>query len=300
MELAWLEDFLALSSLRIFSRAAEARNVSQPAFTRRIKNLEYWIGTPLFDRSVHPVRLTPAGEVFKPTAHEVIKSLSIAKEEARDLASRHGEIIDIVALHTLAISYYPVWISEIERSLGALKVRINAENFSSCVESLLSDSSDFMLCYQHSIVPTTFDDDRYPSIKLAEDRLIAVSAPDAAGNPKHTINSGGNFPYLAYTAESLLGRVTSYVLEKSNLTEYAEFRYENSVSEALKAACVEGLGVAWLPSIGIKNELKDGRLIRISSYDQETSLSVKLHRSIERSRTEIERLWALSSSKKLN
>ncbi len=299
METAWLEDFVALSSVKVFARAAEARNISQPAFTRRIKNLEYWIGTPLFDRSVHPVKLTPAGEAFKSTAHEVIKSLSIAREEARGMASRQGEIIDIVALHTLAISYFPIWITEIERSLGALKIRINAENFSSCVESLLSGSSDFMLCYQHTIVPTMFDDDLYPSIKLAEDRLIAVCAADQNEHPKHDINNGGRFPHLAYTADSLLGRVTNYVLEKSNLTEYAEFRYENSVSEALKAACIEGLGVAWLPAIGIKNELESGKLIKISNDEQETVLSVKLHRAKERSRSEIERLWALASSKKL-
>jgi len=300
MEIAWLEDFIALSSLKIFARAAEARNISQPAFTRRIKNLEYWIGTPLFDRSVHPVKLTPAGELFKSTAHEVIKSLTIAREEARDNASRHGEIIDIVALHTLAISYFPLWISKIERSLGALKIRINAENFSSCVESLLSGSSDFMLCYQHSIVPTMFDDELYPSIKLAEDSLLAVCVADQNGNPKYSINKGESFPHLAYTAECLLGRVTNYVLEKSKLTHCAEFRYENSVSEVLKAACLEGLGVAWLPSAAIKNELEYGSLIRISTDEQESSLSVRLHRSKERSRSEIERLWALASSFKLD
>lgn len=299
MEIAWLEDFLALSSTKVFARAAEARNISQPAFTRRIKNLEYWIGTPLFDRSVHPVILTPAGEVFKSTAHEVVKSLSIAREEARGLASRQGEIINIVALHTLAISFFPVWITDVERSLGSLKIRINAENFSSCMESLLSGASDFMLCYQHSRMPTILDDDRYPSIKLAEDKLIAVCAKDSDGAAKFNINDGEKFPYLAYTAESLLGRITNFVVEKSNLSECAEFKYENSVSEALKAACIEGLGVAWVPSIAVKNELKTGSLVKISTESQETNLSIKLYRSIERSRSEIERLWALASSTKL-
>ena len=40
MEIAWLEDFLALSATLNFSRAAEMRNLTQPTFNRRIKNLE--------------------------------------------------------------------------------------------------------------------------------------------------------------------------------------------------------------------------------------------------------------------
>ena len=37
MDLDWLKDFLALAEQKNFSRAADARNVSQPAFSRRIR-----------------------------------------------------------------------------------------------------------------------------------------------------------------------------------------------------------------------------------------------------------------------
>jgi hypothetical protein len=59
MELDWLEDFLALVEHQHFGRAAEARNVSQPAFSRRIRLLETWLGAPLFNRDTHRVALTP-------------------------------------------------------------------------------------------------------------------------------------------------------------------------------------------------------------------------------------------------
>jgi len=36
-----------LAERRNFSRAAEARHVTQPAFSRRIRALEDWVGTPL-------------------------------------------------------------------------------------------------------------------------------------------------------------------------------------------------------------------------------------------------------------
>src|SRR5262245_1955571 len=68
MDTILLEDFLAVLEEGSFSRAADRRAVSQPAFSRRIGALEEWMGTPLFDRNTHTVRLTPAGERFRPAA----------------------------------------------------------------------------------------------------------------------------------------------------------------------------------------------------------------------------------------
>ena len=55
MELIWFEDYLALAETLNFSRAAELRHVTQPAFSRRIRALEGWIGTALFTRTTHGV-----------------------------------------------------------------------------------------------------------------------------------------------------------------------------------------------------------------------------------------------------
>ena len=58
METKWLEDFVSLAETRSFSRSAQLRHVTQPAFSRRIQALEAWAGTDLVDRSSYPTRLT--------------------------------------------------------------------------------------------------------------------------------------------------------------------------------------------------------------------------------------------------
>lgn len=60
MSFKLIEDFLSLAKSKNFSRAAEERNVTQPAFSRRIQQLETWIGVPLVDRSTYPTKLTQA------------------------------------------------------------------------------------------------------------------------------------------------------------------------------------------------------------------------------------------------
>src|SRR5574337_230523 len=72
MELKWLEDFLSLAETGSFSRSAEQRHVTQPAFSRRIRALESWLGVALIDRSTYPTTLTPAGEAFKSSATDLV------------------------------------------------------------------------------------------------------------------------------------------------------------------------------------------------------------------------------------
>ncbi len=57
METKWLEDFLSLARTMNFSRSADERFITQPAFSRRIKELEVWSGTPLVDRDAYSVCL---------------------------------------------------------------------------------------------------------------------------------------------------------------------------------------------------------------------------------------------------
>ena len=84
MDVRSLEDFLSLSQTRSFSRSAEERRITQPAFSRRIQALEAWLGASLVDRSTYPTTLTPAGLIFRGAAEEVLRSLALARKEIAD------------------------------------------------------------------------------------------------------------------------------------------------------------------------------------------------------------------------
>lgn len=79
VEIKWVEDFLALNRTRNFTKAADSRNVTQPAFSRRIRGLEVWLGNPLFDRTSKPLKLTMAGERFVPIAEDLLSRAEIAR-----------------------------------------------------------------------------------------------------------------------------------------------------------------------------------------------------------------------------
>lgn len=79
MDIEWIEDFLVLSDLSSFTIAAQMRNVTQSAFSRRIRSLEEWVGIPLIARDTVPPRLTTAGHLFRDSASEMVRQLQEAR-----------------------------------------------------------------------------------------------------------------------------------------------------------------------------------------------------------------------------
>ena len=84
MDTKWIEDFLALAEHGSFTKAAESRFVTQPAFSRRIRSLENWLGVKLVDRSTFPTKLTTIGL-------EMIAPMSENLQNIYDMRSRFQE-----------------------------------------------------------------------------------------------------------------------------------------------------------------------------------------------------------------
>lgn len=113
MELGLLEDFLELARELNFSRAAEKRNMTQPAFSRRIRSLEDAIQTPLISRTTRQVTLTPAGVAFQPRAAAVVRLLADARTEALEAAGRAHRSLNLVATHALSYTFIPRWLMQV-------------------------------------------------------------------------------------------------------------------------------------------------------------------------------------------
>src|SRR3954467_2804122 len=102
MELIWFEDYLALSETLSFSKAAEARHVTQPAFSRRIRALEDWVGASLSVRTTHSVTLTPAGEHFHGLAEILTRALHQLCRETLEVSGRGVDLHSFPARRSFA------------------------------------------------------------------------------------------------------------------------------------------------------------------------------------------------------
>ena len=81
MELRVLQYFLEAARLGSITKAAERLYVTQPTMSRQIKDLERELGEKLFERTNYAIRLTPAGELLRDRAEEI---LSLADKTLAD------------------------------------------------------------------------------------------------------------------------------------------------------------------------------------------------------------------------
>ena len=269
METKWLEDFVSLAETRSFSRSAQLRHVTQPAFSRRIQALEAWAGTDLVDRSSYPTRLTAAGNTLYDQALEVLQALQNTRAMLRAHTSAGTDMIEFAVPHTLAFTFFPAWVSALRADFGPLKSRLIALNVHDAVMRLVEGGCDLLISYHHPSQPLQLDPDRYEMVTLGQEVLAPYAKAGADGQPLFCLpgRPGEPLPYLGYAPGAYLGRVTELILKQAGTAIHLDRVYETDMAEGLKAMALEGHGVAFLPYSAVKKELRSRKLLSAAPPD---------------------------------
>ena len=279
MDTKWLEDFVSLAETRSFSRSAQLRHVTQPAFSRRIQALEAWAGTDLVDRSTYPTRLTPAGETLYNQSLELLQGLQSTRAMLRGHISVGQDVIGFAVPHTLAFTFFPAWVSSLREHFGPLKSRLMALNVHDAVMQLVEGSCDLLITYHHDSQPFPLDPQRYEMVSLGQEVLAPFSRANAAGEPEFRLPGrvGQPLPYLGYAPGAYLGRVVDLLLKQSSTAIHLDRVYETDMAEGLKAMALEGHGVAFLPLSAVRKEIKAKKLVSAGGQ-LEMTMDVRLYR----------------------
>lgn len=299
METKWLEDFISLAETRSFSRSAELRHVTQPAFSRRIQSLEAWLGADLIDRTSYPTRLTPAGEVFYEQALEMLGQINNARALLRGKRPTAQTTVDFAVPHTLSLTYMPKWMTELEAGFGGFNTRLIALNVHDAVMTMVEGGCDLLLCYHHPRQPVQLDSSRYDMLTLGSETLRAYARCDRAGTPALTLpgTARAPLPFLSYTSNAYLGRMVELILSDAKRPLHLEKRYETDMAEGLKMMALEGHGLAFLPESAVLREVRQKQLARADggSPEWEVNMEIRLYReapSLQRpGKPVVSRLW---------
>ena len=267
METKWLEDFVSLAETRSFSRSAQLRHVTQPAFSRRIQALEAWAGTDLVDRSSYPTRLTPAGETLYAQSLDMLQGLQSTRAMLRGHTAVGQDVVEFAVPHTLAFTFFPAWVSSLREKFGPLKSRLIALNVHDAVLRLVEGSCDLLIAYHHDSQPFQLDPGRYEMLTLGHEVLAPYVKPAADGSPLFALpgQAGQPLPYLGYAPGAYLGRVVDMLLKQSRIAIHLDRVYETDMAEGLKAMALEGHGIAFLPLSAVKKEVRAKKLVSAGS-----------------------------------
>lgn len=294
MDLNWLRDFQALAAQRSFSRAAEDRCVSQPAFSRRIRSLEDAVGVSLIDRETLPLTLTRAGELFLAQADLILKTYEDAIERCRSIVDADDEVIRFATTHSLYQTHYSQRIAPLIQT-GAFEANLNSTSWTAdqFVTALQQRYCDVILTYWHPAMDflKPLDATHCDFITLTKDRLAPVAR---CGSPHvHALEQRSADPVsvLSYGTGSALKPVVEHILSQIMDVPNLLSINQNVLSASIKDMVLAGFGIGWLPRTLCSVELQDGRLQEIGNSDYATEIEVRLYRGKDCMKSSVDRFW---------
>ncbi|MFC3339820.1 LysR family transcriptional regulator [Paracandidimonas soli] len=265
MKQEWIEDFLALAEFGTFSRAALERNVTQPAFSRRIRLLEEWLGATLVDRGRQPVQLTAVAQRHVPEFRALLHDLAQLRMRMQE-ESRGSVHLIVSTQHSLTITHLPALLRLIgQESERHIEFEVLSENRDECVASFMRGRADLLLCLEEEDDPLLSIMPKTPRLQLGIEKIVPVTAPDMQNQHKSGLEDQKRLRVLSFPADSYMGRIMSAPMSRIMRTYNVEVVHESVFLAGVKEMVKAGLGMAWLPWSLAASDVREGKLVDLSS-----------------------------------
>ncbi len=291
MDTTLLEDFLELARELNFSRAAEHRNMTQPAFSRRMKTLEEADQTPLISRTTRQVALTAAGKAFQPRAEAIVRMLSDARREALAAAGRAQKSLNLAATHALSYTFVPRWLMQVTGPEDVGTLNMVSDTHRQCLRNLRDGGVSFFICHKGPGGDPDLPDRQFSSHRIGQDRLVPLCAPGPDGQPRWRLGPGlAEVPFISYGNASGLHAILEMHWTSHRRPAMAPVMNSVLASTNLEMAKA-GRGVAFLPLSLAEADIQSGRLTRAGGPDLDVPVQVVIYRPRSRMAPHLEAFW---------
>ena len=142
IRLRHLHTFVAVAQQGTLGRAAETLNLSQPALSKTLNELEQLTGTRLFERRRLGAQLTLVGEQFLTHAVKVLDALNSAGQALNRKEGLNNDIVRIGALPTAALGILPTVIGQFHKQQKDITLQVATMNNTMLLAGLKSGEID--------------------------------------------------------------------------------------------------------------------------------------------------------------
>ena len=298
MDFAWFKHLSQLDRTGNFSQSAQVSNISQPAFSRRIRAIEEWVGTKLVERGRHPVSLTPAGKQMLEASMQAFERLEYERAQILEAQTRPDKyVVTFGAQHSIGWRFFPAWLQAFEEAYGPIISKLRADNLADCLDALNTGEVDFVIAYESADANPAPEISSVDRLHIGSDRLIPVSKPDSDMKPMFGFEdpNGPLIPWLRFGDDAPISRHIEPLMDRVGIRSRLSMVYENSMAGALRIRARDGAGVAWLPESLVAPDFKAGLLVRTGPEDWTVELDISLLRNQEKRNQLTTDIWTFLS-----
>jgi DNA-binding transcriptional LysR family regulator len=183
MEMQQVRYFVALAGTLNFTRAAEQCNVSQPALTRAIQQLEHELGGPLFHRERGNTHLSELGRMMLPYLETVEQSARAAREQARTVKTLERATLTIGAMCTIGPQLVAELMVRFQAAHPQIEVSVLDGGAPAMIEKLEKGELEIAIVGVPEELPETLH-----QLPIFEERFVIVLPPNhrlSVKNPIH-------------------------------------------------------------------------------------------------------------------
>jgi DNA-binding transcriptional LysR family regulator len=256
MNLAHLKTFVAVAELRHFARAAGLCNVSQPAVSHQIAQLEEAVGAKLLNRTARRVSLTVAGEVLLEEARRILAAVDRARERMHGVTSGAVGRIRLGASATPGLYLLPQLLAVYRAAHPTFDLQFEIGGVDAICERVARNDLDMAII---AGLPATHE---LRATSLCVDELVAVRARTAHPVAKALRHADLDAAcWIAREEGSAARRELDAWFHRHRLKPGRLMAFNGP--DAVKRAAIAGLGIAIVSKMTVEEELKAGRLARI-------------------------------------
>ncbi len=138
-----VQAFIAIAEHGSFQKAADALHLSQTALTRRLQNLEAFLGVKLVERTTRSVALTTIGRDFLPQAQRLLTDLAAAIVEIRETGKAQRGDVCIACVPTAGVQFLPRIIQAYSARYPDNRIKILDHASSAVLEAVRRREAEF-------------------------------------------------------------------------------------------------------------------------------------------------------------
>ena len=256
IRLRHLHTFVAVAQQGTLGRAAEILNLSQPALSKTLNELEQLTGTRLFERGRLGAQLTLVGEQFLTHAVRVLDALNTAGQSLNYKPEQNNAVIRVGALPTAALGILPSVIGQVHKQQPDITIQVATTNNPMLLAGLKSGELDVGIGRMSD--PELMSGLTYEMLFLESLKLVV--------RPKHpllqttiTLSRVLEWPVVVLPTGTVPRQNTEDLLQSQGC------KLPTGCIETLSASLSRQLTVnfdyVWfVPSGAVKNDLREGSL----------------------------------------
>jgi DNA-binding transcriptional LysR family regulator len=249
--------FRDIAHERSISKAARANGISQSAASQHLQELEKTFGIQLVDRSVRPLELTEAGDLYVNLCSDMLARKGEFDTAIERLKGRVGGSVRVASIYSVGLSEMTRLEEEFSKRYPEADLRVSYLRPEKVYEAVLLDRADIGLV---SYPETTAEID---VIEWRQERMVVVTSPSHPLAQRVWLQpsdlSGEEF--VGFDEDLPISRAVAEYLKKAGAKVATVMRFDNI--QMMKEAVAIGSGIAILPVRILRAELEQNRLVAI-------------------------------------